>query len=128
MINALPVPSERQEQMALVRWLNYHIVLRDYFFKNDNEGKRSEISGYNLKMMGLLPGVSDLFIFYPTTSFYGLFLEVKRNKKYTPSERSTKTWIAQEKFIERVKDRGYAGHFCYGWIDGKAIVENYLTT
>ncbi len=76
--------------------------------------------------MGLRPGVSDLLIYYPTKSFAGLWLEVKRNKKYTTSERSTSTWILQEKFLENVKSIGYAGEFCYGWEDGKRIIEQYL--
>jgi hypothetical protein len=78
--------------------------------------------------MGLRPGASDIFIYYPTKSHPGLWLEVKRNKKYTKSERSTPTWIAQEKFIETVKSVGYAGFFCYGWVDGKEIIEHYLRT
>jgi len=80
--------------------------------------------------MGLRPGASDLFIYYPNKSKTkaGLWLEVKRNKKYTPSERKTETWIAQEKFIETVKTVGFEGKFCYGWIDGKEIIEAYLSS
>ncbi len=78
--------------------------------------------------MGLRPGVSDLFIYYPTNTFHGLFLEVKRDKSYTPSERSTATWIAQEEFMKHVKTVGFAGETCYGWLDGKRIVESYLLT
>lgn len=76
--------------------------------------------------MGLRSGVSDLFIYYPTKSFHGLWLEVKRNKNYSPSERKTDTWIAQEEFIRLVKSVGYAGYFCYGFEDGKNIIESYL--
>ena len=122
----LPAPSEASEQRAIVKWLSYHPVLREYFLKTNNEGKRSDITGHNLKLMGLRPGASDLFIYYPTMTYNGLFLEVKRNKKYTPSERSTDSWIAQEKFIETVKKVGFAGRFCYGWEDGVAIIEAYL--
>ncbi len=109
-------------------WLSYHPIVRDFFCKNNNEGKRTVAQGHNLKLMGLRPGVSDLFIYYPTTTYHGLFLEVKRNKKYTKSERLTDTWIAQEKFIETVKSVGYQGHWCYGWEDGKKIIEAYLLT
>jgi hypothetical protein len=124
----LPIPSENQEQRALVKWLSYHPIVREFFCKNNNEGKRTEAQGWNLKLMGLRPGVSDLFIYYPTTTYHGLWLEVKRNKKYTPSERKTDTWIAQEKFLETVKSVGFMGDFCYGWIDGKRIIEEYLQT
>jgi hypothetical protein len=121
-------PSERTEQLALVKWLSLHAKLKDYFFKIDNEGKRTEKQGFMAKMLGLKPGVSDLFIFYPTKTYHGLFLEMKRNKVYSKSERATPSWIAQESFLDNVKMVGYQGHFCYGWVEGKRIVEEYLTT
>ena len=96
--------------------------------KNDNEGKRTPAQGAQAKSMGLRPGASDLFIAWPTKTYHGLWLEVKRNKKYTTSERNTDTWKAQESFIEEMKSVGFAGEFCYGWIDGKRIIESYLLT
>jgi hypothetical protein len=128
MKSIIPIPTENQEQRALVKWLIYHPIVRDFFCKNNNEGKRTDAQGNNLKLMGLRPGVSDLLIYWPTNTYFGLWLEVKRNKKYSKSERSTDTWIAQEKFIETVKSVGFAGEFCYGWIDGKRIIEEYLLT
>lgn len=124
----LAIPLERQEQIWLVQWLNLHPVLKDHFYKTNNEAKRSLQTGSYLKLMGLRPGVSDIHVCYPTKSHPGLFLEVKRNKKYTPSEMNTPTWKAQEKFIEDQKKLGYQGHFCYGWIDGKKIIDSYLLT
>jgi hypothetical protein len=94
----------------------------------NNEGKRTPSQGFNLKLMGLRRGVSDLFIYYPSLSFNGLFLEVKRNKKYSQSEMSTETWILQQEFIDTVTHVGYDAHFCYGWMEGKRIIENYLIT
>lgn len=126
MTAANAIPSENQEHRALVKYLSYHPIVRDYFCKNNNEGKRTEAQGWNLKLMGLRPGVSDLFIYYPTKSYHGLWLEVKRNKKYTPSEQKTDTWMAQEKFLETVKSVGFAGEFCYGWLNGKKIIDDYL--
>lgn len=76
--------------------------------------------------MGLRAGVSDLLIYYPTRSYHGLWIEVKRNKIYTKSEILTATWIAQQEFIDNVKSVGFAGHFCYGWEDAKNIIDNYL--
>lgn len=122
----MQAPSERTEQLALVQWLGYHPKLKHYFCKNDNEGKRTPAQGRNAKLQGLRPGVSDLFIYYPTRLHCGLWLEMKRNKRYTPSERSTPTWLAQERFQETVKSVGYAAHFSYGWADGVRIIESYL--
>ncbi len=120
------IPAERVEQQALIEWINYHPILKNFFHKTNNEGKRTALQGQRLKQMGLRAGVSDIFIYYPVTPYHGLWLEIKRNKKYTASEKSTDTWKAQEKFIELVKSVGYSAFFCYGWLDGKAIVEKYL--
>ena len=124
----IEIPSENQEQRALVKWLNFHPILKNFYCKCNNEGKRTDVQGWNLKLMGLRTGVSDLFIYYPTMAFNGLWLEVKRNKKYTVSERSTNTWKAQEEFIDIVKSVGYQGCMCYGWEDGKKIIDRYLLT
>jgi hypothetical protein len=120
------IPKEWQEQVALVEWLRYHPQLKKLFLKNDNEGKRTPAQGFQAKRMGLRPGASDLFIAWPTMLHPGLWLEVKRNKRYTKSEMSTPSWLAQIEFIEDMKSVGYAGEFCYGWIDGKRIIESYL--
>jgi hypothetical protein len=103
-----------------------HPILKDYYLKNNNEGKRTEAQGWNLKLMGLRSGVSDLFIAYPTNRYHGLWLEVKRNIIYSPSQKKTDTWIAQQEWIDRMNDVGYFAAFCFGWEDGKRIVEEYL--
>lgn len=120
------IPTEQQEQRALVKWLSYHPIVHDLFCKIHNEGQRTPLQGFNLKLLGLRQGVSDLVIYYPTNRFHGLFLEVKRNKKYSNSEMSTPTWLAQVKFLERIKGLGYEGQFCFGWEHGKLIIEKYL--
>ena len=122
------VPLERQEQKWLVDWLKIHPVLKNFFYKTNNEGKRSPQQTCFLKGMGLRPGVSDIHVYWPTEAHPGLWLEVKRNKVYTPSERATDTWRAQERFLQDVISVGFQGHFCYGWVDGKNIIEKYLLT
>lgn len=134
-LTSLKSPIESIEQKALIKWLNLHPILKNYYCKNDNEGPRKKIIRndkivpvglFSAIEMGLRPGVSDLFIYWPTTSYHGLWLEVKRKKKYTPSEMGTETWCAQERFQVQVKSVGYAAEFCFGWEDGKRIIENYL--
>jgi len=103
-----------------------HHILKNYFCKLNNEGRRTVKQGHNLKLMGLRAGASDLFIYYPTMTYNGLWLEVKRNKIYTKSEMQTDTWILQQEFLSRVKSVGYAGETCYGFEDGLRIIENYM--
>lgn len=85
---------------------------------------------WNLKLMGLRPGVSDLFIPYPSKSgkYSGLWLEIKRAMKYPPSAKKTNSWVQQEIWIERMKTVGFDGHFCFGWVNGKEIIETYLNS
>lgn len=128
MTKRVSIPTENQEQRALVKWLSFHPLLKDFYYKNNNEGKRTEAQTWNLKLMGLRPGVSDLFIPYPSKSgkYAGLWLEVKRAMNYPPSARQGESWKLQEIWIERMKTVGFDAHFCYGWIDGKEIIERYL--
>ena len=128
MSKRIAIPSENQEQRWLVKWLSLHPLLKDFFCKNNNEGKRTEAQTWNLKLMGLRPGVSDLAIFYPTKTFHGLWLEVKRNMHYPPSARKGESWVNQEIWIERMKSAGYHGDFCYGFEHGIEIIEKYLKT
>jgi hypothetical protein len=122
----MEIPTEMQEQRWLVKWLSAHSQLKNYFFKIHNEGQRSAGQTWNLKLMGLRSGVSDLFIYFPTKKYHGLFLEVKRNMHYPPSVQKNKTWVAQQEFAKTVKIVGYEAKTCYGWEDGKKIIEAYL--
>jgi hypothetical protein len=125
---ALPPPTEAQEQRALIRWIKLQPKIKDFIVKLNNEGKRTEGQGWNLKLMGMCVGASDLFLAYPMGKYAGLWLEVKRNKRYTLSERSTSTWIEQEKFQQRMKSVGFYAETCYGWQDGAKIIESYLSS
>lgn len=124
----IAIPTENQEQRWLVKWLSLHPQLKDFFCKNNNEGKRTEAQTWNLKLQGLRPGVSDLAIFYPTKKYHGLWLEVKRNMHYPPSARKGESWVNQVIWIEKMKSVGYYGDFCYGWQHGVEIIEEYLKT
>lgn len=120
------VASENQEQRALVKWIRMQPHLREFIVKLNNEGKRTEAQGWHLKLMGMCPGASDLFLAYPTRQHAGAWIEVKRNKKYTPSEMASPSWVAEMKFQERMRRIGYATCVAYGWEMGKAFIEQYL--
>lgn len=122
------IPSEQAEQKRLVTWLSFHPALKNYYCKIDNEGKRSVVSGYNAKLMGLRPGASDLFIYYPTKKYHGLWIEMKRNRLYTKSERNRGAWLCQEYFIEQVMSRGYFAEFCFGCDHAISVINDYLRT
>lgn len=127
-LKKLSVLTENQEQRLLVKWLINHPQLSDFFCKINNEGRRTAAQTWNLKLLGLRPGVSDLFIPYPSQSrkFAGLWLEVKRDMKYPLSAQKSESWRQQIIWIERMKNIGFHAEMCYGWLNGKEIIERYL--
>lgn len=112
--------SERDEQIKLFNWMHQHPLLKDLAFSIPNEGKRSLIMGHLYKRMGLRSGTPDIFIPFPTKTYHGLFIELKfgRNKA-TP---------AQEKFIARLKEQGYAAEVIWGADAAIDFIINYLNT
>jgi hypothetical protein len=120
------IPPEWEEQRALVRWIRLQPLIADHIVKLNNEGKRTLIQGHLLKLGGLCTGGSDLFLAYPSGIYHGLWLEMKRNKKYMPCEMRTPTWIGQLRFLDKMRSVGYAGHIVYGWEAGRQIILDYL--
>lgn len=112
--------SERDEQIKLFQWLHQHPELKDLAFSIPNEGKRSLILGRLYKRMGLRSGTPDIFIPYPTKTYPGCFIELKYGKnKATP---------AQERFIARLKEKGYAADVIWGADAAIDYVIKYLNT
>lgn len=110
---------ESLEQIAVCDWIrNQHPWLIEHTIYICNDGKRSKLAGYIMKLMGLLPGATDLFIARPTSKFYGLFIEMK-TKKGKP----TKT---QLDFIARMNTVGYYATVCYGADEAIAVIREYL--
>lgn len=109
---------ERDEQIKLFEWLHCHPLLKDLAFSIPNEGKRSLILGRLYKRMGLRSGTPDIFIPYPTKSHHGLFIELKYGRnKATP---------AQESFIKRLREQGYAAEIIWGADNAIQFITNYL--
>ncbi len=127
MTNKKLVPLEYVEQEALVRWIKLHPMIGDFLVKMDNEGKRSFAQAHYTKLMGLCVGASDLFLAYPTKRHHGLWIEVKRNMKYPPSDMAKPSWKAQERFLQRMCSVGFAGFMVFGWEHGVKVIEAYLS-
>jgi hypothetical protein len=125
-ISDLSVPTENQEQRALVKWVRSQHHICEYLIKITNEVHCTIGQGHNLNLLGRREGASDLFLAIPTSHSHGLWLEIKRNKPYSEKERSTHTWLAQEKFFNLMRLVGFEGHMAFGWENGKEIIENYL--
>jgi hypothetical protein len=118
---------EWREQSNLVHWIKTTMVhCRKHVVMIPNGGYKTPSQHQVAKMMGFCRGASDLFLMRPSMGYHGLFLEMKEARYYTPSERSSETWRAQENFIMVARDVGYAAHFCFGMDHGIKLIHQYF--
>jgi len=111
------VPYESQDGRAFVQWCKYNKIPVIHIA---NEGKRSWAKGKDLKMQGLLAGVSDYFIPYPRGTCHGFWLELKRNLK------TCKPTKAQLAFLEEMASYNYAVCWCRGVDMAIKVTRAYL--
>lgn len=120
---------EEQEQIALLEWARLHDDVWPYLIHIRNEGKRSIYEGAKAKKMGLMKGVSDLFLAIPSyfpTNFApissineaGFFIELKSKKG--------KLSIEQSNFLEEMNEIGYRTGVYYCWTDAAKAICDYL--
>ena len=114
-----PMPTEHEEQVALIEWfrLQYR-PLADNLFAIPNGGQRHKATAAKLKAEGVLAGVSDLMLMVRTPLYSGLFIEMKR--------KDGKATAPQLEFIERAREQGFKAEVAKGFDEAKKIIENYL--
>ena len=121
--DALPVPTENDEQKALMRWAKFNMGrwpdLR-MLLHIPNEGRRDPRTGYALKQMGLRKGFPDLLLLTPRGTMHGLAIEMKRTK-------GGKVSAEQAQWIADLVAQGYAACVCYGWEAAAREIERYMT-
>lgn len=111
--------SESSLQSACFRWFrlaypNYRLL----FFAIPNGGSRNVFEAHNLKLQGVLPGVSDTFLAVPNNRFAGLFIEFKFNKnKLSPN---------QSAFFDAVSAHKYATATIYDFDSFRLLISKYL--
>jgi hypothetical protein len=67
---------------------------------------------------GLLPGVSDLFLPWPSGAYAGAFIEMKAG--------NNKLSDKQEQFLLSMRDHGYAAVVVWGWIAAADFITSYM--
>lgn len=118
------VPLEEEECFNLIQWGSLHPICKDHLIHIANEGKTSFFYGKKLKKMGKKPGVSDYFLSYPCHGKSGLWIEMKRHKYYTFSQR--KEWSNQINFLRQMKSIGYSSFIAFGFNQAINIITAYL--
>jgi len=114
---------EKDHQKAVIQWMNlaYPALI---FFHVPNEGKFPVQYRVQLKKMGLLAGVPDLFIakssHFDGRTYHGLFVEMKRNNK-------CKITSKQKEVMEKLELHNYRCEVGYGMDDAMKKIRYYLT-
>lgn len=113
----LPPPTEDQEQVALASYLD--MVARDKWFHVPNGSHKSIAQRMRFKRLGLKPGVPDVWVVIPKKGFYGLVIEMKRQKGGVVSDE-------QKKWVEYLRNVGFSVHVCKGAGPAVEVVNWYL--
>ena len=122
--NALPIPTESEEQQALFQYaemqrgkypelfLLYHIP---------NGGKRGKAEAGRFHAEGVKPGVPDVCLPVARGCWHGLYIEMKR-------QRYSKTSDLQMEWVYALRRQGYRVEICKGWEAAAEVLKNYLDT
>ena len=110
------IPTEDQEQAALVDWLQLHNIL---FTHVPNGGARDKVTGAILKRLGVSKGCPDILIFDrppKAPECAGVAIELKRRKggQIRPE---------QAEWLEKLKVRGWVADVCRGADDAIRLLE-----
>lgn len=110
---------EAKLQTACVRWFRYaYPQHRMLFFAIPNGGSRNLIEASNLKLQGVVAGVSDTFLTVPKGKHHGLYIEFKYGKN--------KLSDLQSEFLKQVEQQGYATATVYSFDEFSKIIKNYF--
>lgn len=114
------IATEFQECKAFFQWALLNPLIRDILIHIPNEGKRSLSTGSHYKLIGLRSGVSDYYLPLPSRKgHHGLWIELKRVS-------GSKTTDSQLKWIDKMRNLGYAAEIAYGAKQAIDIVIEYL--
>lgn len=110
---------ESRIQQACVRWFRIqHRKIGNLLFAVPNGGKRGRVTAAILKGEGVVAGVSDLLLLYPTKKYGALCIEMK-----TPQGRQSKS---QKEWQALVEKAGYKYVVCRSIDDFMKEVNDYL--
>lgn len=111
--------KEAALQKSCVAWFR-HTYPEAIIYHIPNGGFRNVREASNLKHMGVLAGIPDLFIAVCTPDYGGLYIEMKDpDKKGTLSS-------SQRYQIDRLTESGYRVEICDSPLLFKTIIESYL--
>lgn len=120
-------PMEETEQAWLFSWAGLQAGKYpelDAMYHIPNGGARRKSEAARLKAAGVKPGTPDIHLPAGHTGadgrqYLSLYIELKRLEKGRVSD-------AQHRRIQALRRLGNACEVCYGWLEAKAVIEDYL--
>lgn len=116
-------PGEHEEQKALMIWATAQVGRGRWMLENlfaiPNGGDRHPAVAGKLKAEGVMSGVPDLLLAWPSSGRCGLFIEMKRRKGGRVS-------TGQELWHGRLRAANYAVAVCKGCHEAQEIINHYL--
>lgn len=122
---------EYNEQVAVITWARLWQSKEGYeclaflFSSQNGEKFRNAQQGARAKQAGMVAGVPDLFLPYPSREYCGLFIELKR--RIIKGESRPVVSSEQKKFLEYLNRVGYCGKVCYGSGEAIETIKWYLS-
>lgn len=117
----MSIQHEAREQEALFRWAGFAAGTMpelNLLYHIPNGGSRNKAEAANLKRQGVKAGVPDLFLPVARGGYHGLYIELKFGKNKTSKN--------QDKWLSALSKQGYCAMVCYGWVEAKEAICEYL--
>ena len=118
---------EDDHQEALIKWADIsasETFPTNLLYSVPNGGYRRPQEAVRLKRAGCRAGVPDLVLPAPRGGFNGLYIELKR--PIVKGESKPAVSAEQKYWIEQLRKQGYRAEVCYGWIEAKELITEYL--
>ena len=110
---------EAKLQTECFKWFRYaYPKYRKLFFAIPNGGSRNKIEARNLKLQGVVAGVSDTCLAVPRGQYHGLYIEFKYGRNDLSDE--------QIEFMKHVAEQGYATATVWSFDEFINVIKNYL--
>jgi hypothetical protein len=114
-----PTPeSESNQQEIVIKYLK--LAYPDVLYCASAGGMRtSYLQAVKMKRTGYVKGFPDLFIYEPRSTFYGLAIEMKKEKGGIASPE-------QKRWQEQLRNRGYCSYICKGSEEAIKVIDEYF--
>lgn len=114
-----PSDEEHKIQCACVSWFRLkYPMLAANLFAVPNGGRRDATTGAKLKAEGVLAGVADLILLYPSNGYHALLIEMKTSKG--------KQSEAQKAWQKKMEEYGYKYVVCHSLDEFMKAIDDYL--